>query len=96
MIDLYLALSLLIFTTGDYQQRVKCEHDMIQSSVSYEYVKKYYKLSRDPEVRVRLKRVLWVKWCVITDDKYRSDDYYQDNASTMNKLQELDFQYDIK
>ena len=96
MIDLYIALSILIFTAGDYKQRVQCEHDMIQSSVSYANVKTYYQLSSDPEVKFRLKRALWAKWCVITDEKYRVDDSYQDNSRPLNKLQEFDFIQDIK
>ena len=96
MIDLYLALSLLIFTTGDYKQRVQCEHSMIQSNVSYSDIKAYYKLSSDPEVKFRLKRILWAKWCILTDEKYRVADYYQDNSRTLNKLQEFDFLQDIK
>jgi hypothetical protein len=88
--------ALILLSIGDYKQRVRAEHYLKTGSISFEYGKAWYDNTDCPEFRVRMKRVLWVKWCMETQEKYGHSENYYYNEEVMKKLQRKDFDKELE
>ena len=85
-------IALMLLSAGDYQSRVKAEHKLKVSGISFEYGKAFYDASECPEFRHRMMRVLWVVWCVENAEKYEPNDNYYNSQEIMEDLKKYDFQ----
>ena len=84
-------IALMLLSAGDYQSRVKAEHTLKVSGVSFEFAKACYDNNDDPEFKHRMKRVLWFRWCVENAEKYEPNDNYYNSQEIMEDLKRYDF-----
>ena len=54
---------IILLSAGNFNQREQAEHNLKVSGITFEYCKAFYDASTCPEFKLRMKRVLWVRWC---------------------------------
>lgn len=81
---------------GPYKTREQAQHYLTILPGKFETYKVLYLKETDPEIKFRLKEIAYFKWCVETDQKFRDYDYYEDHAKINVKLQEEQFEKEIR
>lgn len=95
-IVMFLILAGNLQEAENYKERENIHFQMMQRAVSYEAVKKtYYFYMADPEMAHRLKEIAYHKFCEETMEKFSTEDYYG-QAETLLKLQQEEFEADIR
>lgn len=91
--EFILILSLVLnMGVGDYKQRQKATHELNTCTVTFSQLLCVKDVIQDPEVKVRLKKVAFNKWCAETDEKYKAYNYYDQDEPVNIGLQKQDFE----
>lgn len=85
---LKILILLSFLQNGGYRERVKAEHYLKLSPITYEACKHIHEVCDDPEVEFRIKRVAIYKWKEETKEKYEQYGHSRD------ELQKKDFEFD--